>query len=292
MTTRGRTAADKGQRPLPLPPQPALRRRDKSGLRFGHNSPLQYLRLLEELWEVIQSIGPECWAYGTTAAALKGFDGFELSKPFHLAVPYNRAPHRLGHVVHRMKSYNKLDVDNVHGIPCLSATRTLIEIARTETPKRLTAALDSAIRDGLTTDDFLHRRMSELRTRGRPGLDKLLRVMAGAELSRGGHSWLERTFLELLGELGLPRPATQQVVAQRRNKIIRVDCRFPGTNVIIELLGYEHHRTRMQMENDAERLNRLQLDGFAAMQFTYHHVVSKAPVMIETLRELLPIRAA
>ncbi len=292
MTTRRRDAADKGQRPFSSPTEPALRSRDKSGLRIGQNSPLQYLRLLEELWDVIQSIGPPCWAYGATAAALKGFDGYELSTPFQLVVPYNRAPHRVDVVVHRMKTFNKLDVDSVHGIPCLSATRTLIEIARTESPKRLTAALDSAIRDGLTTEDFLHRRMMELRTRGRPGLDKLLRVMAGAELARGGHSWLERTFLELLGELGLPRPVTQQVMAQRQHKIIRVDCRFPDTNVIVELLGYEHHRTTMQMENDAERLNRLQLNGFAAMQFTYRHVVSRAAVMVDTLYELLPPRVA
>jgi len=81
-------------------------------------------------------------------------------------------------------------------------------------------------------------------------------------------------------------------MAQRRQKIIRVDCRFPDTNVIVELLGYEHHRTAMQMENDAERLNRLQLNGFAAMQFTYHHVVSKAPIMVETLQDLLPPKVA
>lgn len=287
MTKGRRDAADKGQRPLSLPTESALRSRDKSGLRIGHNSPLQYLRLLEELGKVIQSIGAPCWAYGHTAAALKGFDGYELSRPFQFAVPYNRAPHRVDHVVHRIKTFNNLDFDNVYGIPCLSATRTLIELARTETPKQLTAALDSAIRDGLTTEDFLHRRMMELRARGRKGLDKLLQVMAGAELSRGGHSWLERTFLEMLGELGLPRPVTQKVMAQRRNKIVRVDCHFPGTNVIVELLGYEHHRTPMQMENDAERLNRLQLDGFAAMQFTYNHVVTRSAVMLDTLEEVL-----
>ena len=81
-------------------------------------------------------------------------------------------------------------------------------------------------------------------------------------------------------------------MAQRQNKLIRVDCRFPDTNVIVELLGYEHHRTPMQMENDAERLNQLQLHGFVAMQFTYQHVVTKAAVMTETLYELLPPRVA
>ena len=294
MTPHRRAAAAEGQRSLtpPTVAEPALRSRDKSGLRIGHHPPLKFLRLLDELRAVIESIGPPCWAYGTTDCALLGFDGFELSKPFHLAVPLHRAPHRVDHVVHRMKTYNQLDLDTVHDIPCLSATRALIEIARTETPKRLTGALDSALRDGLTSEDFLHRRMADLRTRGRPGIEKLIKVMAGAELSKGGHSWLERAFLDLLGELGLPRPITQQVVATRRSKLIRVDCRFPDTNVIVELLGYEHHRTPMQMQNDSERVNRLQLDGFAAMQFTYNHVVTRSPVMIETLYELLPPRAA
>lgn len=294
MATRRRNAAAEGQRSLmPLAAaEPALRSRDKSGLRIGHHPPLKLLRLLDELRAVITSIGPPCWAYGTTASALLGFDGFELSKPFHLVVPLHRAPHRFDLVVHRMKTYNKLDLDTVHEIPRLSATRALIEIARTETAKRLTAALDSAVRDGLTTDDFLHRRMMELRKRGRPGVDKLLAVMAGAELSKGGHSWLERRFLELIAELGLPRPITQQVVATRRSKLIRVDCRFPDTNVIVELLGYEHHRTPMQMQDDSERLNRLQLDGFVAMQFTYSDVVSRSPLMVETLHEMLPSRAA
>ncbi len=294
MATRRRNAAAEGQRSLtPLAAaEPALRSRDKSGLRIGHYLPLKFLRLLDELRAVIASIGPPCWAYGTTASALLGFDGFELSKPFHLVVPLHRAPHRIDLVVHRMKTYNQLDLDTVHEIPCLSATRALIEIARTETAERLTAALDSAVRDGLTTDDFLHRRMMELRTRGRPGVDKLLAVMAGAELSKGGHSWLERRFLELIDELGLPRPITQQVVATRRSKLIRVDCRFPDTNVIVELLGYEHHRTPMQMQDDSERLNRLQLDGFAAMQFTYSDVVSRSQLMVETLYEMLPPSAA
>ncbi|HRA84796.1 MAG TPA: hypothetical protein PLT40_10730 [Ilumatobacteraceae bacterium] len=290
MANGRRDAVTQGQRSLTpsRAVEPALRSRVNSGIRIGQHPPLKFLRLLDELREVIDSVGSPCWAYGTTASALLGFDGFHLAKPFHLVVPINRAPHRVDHIVHRMRTYNQLDLGSVHGIPSLSATRTLIELARTEATKRLTTALDSAVRDGLTTDDFLHRRMMELRRRGRPGLDKLLAVMAGAELSKGGHSWLERSFLDLLGELGLPRPITQQVVATRRQKLVRVDCRFPGTNVIVELLGYAFHRTPMQMQNDAERLNRLQLDGFTAMQFTYHDVVTTSPVMVATLHEALP----
>jgi len=259
----------------------------RSGPRISGMQPhifLQSLRLLEAL---VDSIDGERWVSGPSGAALLGFDGYSLKPPFDLVIPNGRRIHRGQHRIHRLRSINLLDTSTAMGLPCLSATRLLIELAATETPRRLTAALDSALRDGLTSEDFLHRRMVELRTRGRSGLDRLLAVLAGSELSRGGHSFLERAFLELLGELGLPLPVTQQVVAARAKKLIRVDCRFSGTNVVVELLGYQWHRTPMQMQADAERLNRLQLDGFLAMQFTYHDVVTRAPMMLASLEEAL-----
>lgn len=260
--------------------------------RSSDRATLRFLRNLDKLRAVLESIGPPCWASGPTGSALLGFDGYELTAPFHIAVPNARAPHRVAHVVHRLRDIDRLDTTTAYDLPCLSATRTLIELAASETPKRLTAALDSALRDGGTSEDFLHRRIVALRRRGRPGLAKLLAVIGGSELSRGGHSYLERTFLELAAELGLPKPDTQQVVAKRRTKLIRVDCRFPGAKVVIELLGYEFHRTRMQMQDDSERLNRLQLDGFVAIQFTYTDVVTRSLHLRTTLAEIGPSLAA
>ena len=70
---------------------------------------------------------------------------------------------------------------------------------------RLSACVDSAIRDGLTSEDFLHRRLVELRTKGRAGLGELLDVLAGIDPGQGGHSWLEREFLRRIAAAGLPR---------------------------------------------------------------------------------------
>jgi hypothetical protein len=86
-----------------------------------------------------------------------------------------------------------------------SPTRTLIDIAAHEAPARLSAALDGALRDGLTSEDHLHRRIAALRTKGRYGIPSLLDVLAGQEVTRGGHSWLEREFLGLAAAAGLPR---------------------------------------------------------------------------------------
>ncbi len=257
------------------------------GIRIQGDPPLAFLRKLQQLEELVASIGPACWVSGPTAAAILGLDGFTLKAPFHVTVPRARRVHRHQHLVHRARSIARLDTTTAMGLPCLSATRLLIELAASETPRRLTAALDSALRDGLTSEDFLHRRLIELRSRGRSGIDRLLSVIAGSELSRGGHSYLERTFLEVIDELGFQHPATQQVLAQRKKRLVRVDCHFPGTNVVVELLGYQFHRTPMQMQDDAERVNRLQLDGFVVMQFTYADVVTRSAVMQETLAEAL-----
>lgn len=80
---------------------------------------------------------------------------------------------------------------------------------------------------------------------------------------------------------------TQAVVGQRKLRLIRVDCRFSGTNVVVELLGYRFHRTVMQMQNDAERMNRMILDGLHPLQCTYVDVASESPVMLASIREAL-----
>lgn len=257
------------------------------GIRIQGDQPLQFVRKLQALEQLVHSIAQPCWVSGPTAAALLGFDGFTLKAPFHVTVPRGRRVERHLHVVHRTRSLSRLDTTTAMGLPCLSATRLLIELAATETPRRLTTALDSALRDGLTSDEFLHRRLVELRGRGRSGCARLLEVIAGSEMSRGGHSYLERAFLELLAELGYPRPLTQQVLAKRKKRLVRVDCHFPGTNVVAELLGYQWHRSPMQMQEDSERLNRLQLDGYLGLQFSYTDVVTRSATMLADLREAL-----
>ena len=71
---------------------------------------------------------------------------------------------------------------------------------------------------------------------------------------------------------GLPRPDVQVIVGKRGTKLIRVDCRFPGTPEVVELLGYRFHRTELQMRNDAERMNKMIAQGLLPTQFTYVHV--------------------
>jgi hypothetical protein len=249
------------------------------------SSPLLAESDLGLLQALMIDIGGQVWACGPTAAALHGFDGYQLRAPFHLLIERNRRLQRSGHVIHSTRTLPLIDRATVHGFTVTSATRSIIDLAATDSALRVTAALDSALRDGLTAETFLHQRISALQTRGRSGCAQLLAIIEGVEASRGGQSWLERRFLELVLAAGLPRPETQVVLSRAQDRTVRVDCLFRSGRIVVELLGYRWHRSRDQMQRDAERMNRLQLDGWRVIQFTYSDVNERQSSIEATLRE-------
>ncbi|MCU1398717.1 MAG: hypothetical protein JWN62_1826 [Acidimicrobiales bacterium] len=272
-----------------------LRSRDQSGnlVKIGRNtysSPFVERTPRADLHALLLDVGDPVFASGPTSAALHGFDGFSLKAPFHVIVPRGRAPQRVGHFVHTSTDLERIDVETTSdGIPVITPTRALIDLARLVTPAALTGALDSALRDGKTSEDFLHRRIAALRGKGRHSLPALVDVIAGAEIIRGGQSWLEREYLSSAAKAGLPRADAQVVLTRAGDRLVRVDCRYPGTRVIVELLGYRWHRSKAQMQRDTERMNRLQLDGFIVLQFTYHDVVERCAEVVALVR--LALRA-
>jgi hypothetical protein len=251
-------------------------------------SPFVEATPLAELAAFVLDCGEGAVASGPTAAALHELDGFELAPPWHVTVRRGRLVRRAGHCVHTTIDLEPVDRTRVQGIPVMTAARSLIDAARHLSRPRLTIALDSALRDRKVTEDLLHARIVALRSSGRHGIPKLLAVIDGAEAARGGHSWLERRFLELCAAAALPRPVTQQVSGRAKDRLVRVDCRFPGTPVIVEVLGYRWHRgNRSRFNRDAERVNALVLQGYLVLQFTYDHVVAEPGWVVEQVRTAL-----
>ena len=131
-----------------------------------------------------------------------------------------------------------------------------------------------------------------LRARGRFGIPRLLEAIEGVEAIRGGHSFLERRFLRLLFDAGLPLPETQPVLARAGGRLVRVDFRFTGTPVVVEVLGYRYHRSTKQMNRDAERMNALLAEGLRPYQFTYEQVVHSPEDVLREARRALAIPEA
>lgn len=232
---------------------------------------------------MILDVGEPAWATGTTAAALLGFDGFQLRSPFEILLPRGRDLERPNMRRRTSNTVPLIDRDRVDGIPVTSGARTIIELARDHSNSDLAVAIDSAIRDRLVSEDLLHRRIVGLRAKGRFGLPRLHAVLAGFEVTRGGHSWLERRFLQLCAEHGLPRPTCQVTLSKAGDELVRVDFRFEGTPVVVEVLGYRFHGAKQQ-SRDVARLNALLRDGYLPYQVTYGQLVETPHDVIATIR--------
>ncbi len=241
---------------------------------------------------LIASSGTGCLASGPTAAALHRLPGFRLRPPFDVIVPRGRFVSRVGHRVHTSTDLALLDRADICGIPVLSPTRTVIDLARTEPVEGLERVVQAAFDSGISSEDFLFRRIGALRRSGRYGIPALVEVLAGNELRRGGRTWLEAEVLRLLLVAGVPTPSTEVVLARRATKLVRVDFHWPKTGVVLEALGYRWHRSAPQMQVDAERMNALQLAGQLVLQCTYRDVVAGAATVIGDLRRALALDRA
>jgi len=163
----------------------------------------------------------------------------------------------------------------------------MIDLARVESAERLRFAYDSGLRDGRLNESLLHRRVVALRSSGRHGIPRLLEAIEGSEIVSGAHSWLERAFLRLIADAQLPRPDTQVVLSRAQDRLVRVDFRFPTTEVVVEVLGYRYHRTPDQLRRDTARMNALLTDGYRPYQLTYDQIVDQPESVIAEVRSAL-----
>ena len=251
-------------------------------------SPFVERTALGDLAALVADCGPGAVASGPTAAAVYGWDGFALEPPYHVTIGRGRLVKRSGHHIHTTLDLDPIDCTRVKGIPIFTAERELVDLSRYVPRPRLSVAVDCALRDRVTTEDRIHERVVALRTSGRHGVTKLIDAIEGAEITRGGHSWLERRFLQVCRRGRIPRPVTQQVVTGSKDRLVRVDFRFRDTMVIVEVLGYRWHRgSRAQLNRDVERINALLRAGFHPLQFTYDHVTAQPDWVINQIRGTL-----
>ena len=90
-------------------------------------------------------------------------------------------------------------------------------------------------------------------------------------------SELEKGFLRLLDEHGLPRPRTN--IDRQGDK---VDCHWAHLDLTIELLSYRFHMSRWGFENDTTRRRRSKYLGF-----TWGDVFERGAQTVAELRPLL-----
>lgn len=231
------------------------------------------------------ALGSSAWVSHEAAAGLHGLD--RAGEAVDFTVP--RAGRRGSPPVpvHTTGMVGPLDVVDVDGFRCSSATRTIIDLAATDiSVVRLEAAIDSSVRLGLSAPLVIVSRLAVLRGPGRHGARLLDRLLVDA----GGESRLERLFLGLVRRAGIPRPVTQRVVRADGKHVARVDFLFAAHRVVVEVSGRVGHSSPADRRRDAQRRNELIDLGHAVFEYTWADVTERPDHVVATLRSRLASR--
>jgi very-short-patch-repair endonuclease len=176
------------------------------------------------------------------------------------------------------------DITTVDGISCTSVARSLFNLAGLipeVSAEIVRGAVDDAIRLGKASDAWLWWRLEKLRCRGRNGVSNLEAIL----VQRGGgevtESWLEREFLRVLREAGLPIPRCQRRIRAAGAFVARVDFLYDELGIVIEVTGAKGHSSREQRAQDATRRNRLGMQGLLVLEFTFEQVVGDRSAVAE-----------
>lgn len=85
---------------------------------------------IADLAALVLDCGRQAFVSGPTAAALHGFDGFQLKAPFHVTIVRGRNVQRVHHHVHTTTELPQIDRATVSQLSTMSAARTLIDMSR------------------------------------------------------------------------------------------------------------------------------------------------------------------
>lgn len=169
-------------------------------------------------------------------------------------------------------------------IPVTSVARTLVDLAAVLSVDELARVCHEAGVRHRTTPKHVAAALARCpRARGATKLRRVIHGDVPVSLSV-----LERRFLALLRDAGLPLPVTNRPAGGRR-----VDCRWPEHRLTVELDSYRYHSSRHAWEQDRRREREARARGDDFRRFTYGDVFeSPGPMLRELRRALLPTRPA
>ncbi len=203
-----------------------------------------------------------------------------IEGPVHVTVRHGRRTH-VGIVLHRTRDPDR---DLRHGIPVTRPSRTVLTLAASLPARPLERAIERADRLGLLDIAELTRLCEA--SRGRKGTVRLSSLLARYRPLPDTRSELERRFLRLCREAGLPRPAVNVPVAG-----LEVDFLWREARLVVELDGYTFHRDRGSFERDRRRDVALQLAGYRVVRVTHWRLTDEREAMVAELRGLLGLAA-
>lgn len=229
----------------------------------------------------VLSCGPQALLSHRSAAALWGI-AKDAEREIEVVVPGEQRRRRPGIRLRRRADLSAEHRREVRGIPITDPVSTLVDLASCVVEWRVEKAINDADRLGLIGVEALRTQVASLPPR--PGMACLRRLLGCDALTDTG---LERRFLDIVREAGLPMPVTQAWVNG-----FRVDFYWPDLGLVVEADGWRHHRTPGEQATDHRRDQVHAKAGLKTLRFAEKHVRHEPGQVKATLsavmRRLLP----
>ena len=233
----------------------------------------------QRLLAALNDAGATAVASHQSAALLHKFDGFTC-EAIELTVPRCRRSITIDGLLHS-SAVPLIDRCQIEGFACTTPARTIIDLSAQSRMTSLENAVDTGIRSGGTSAQFLAKRLAGLRGSGRSGV----RLLDSVLLDAGGANALERRFLRLCRLSDLPRPKTQVTYRASGKVVARVD--FDFGELIVEVDGQISHSSPRQRQHDAARRRALSRLGRTVYTFTYQDVFNRPADVMSEVRAVL-----
>src|SRR3954447_13610024 len=200
----------------------------------------------------------------SSAAALWRI-GHEQRGLVEISVPSSSRRRRPGIQIHRRPSLNlQRDLTREYGIPVTTPIQTLIDRSLRLDRQGVERMINEADKYNLTHPPQL-REALDARS-GEPGVAKL-RFILDRRTFRLTKEELERRFLPLVRNAGLPTPLTGQFVNE-----FEVDFYWPDLGLVVETDGLRYHRTPSEQARDRLRDQAHTAAGLTQLRFTHEQV--------------------
>jgi very-short-patch-repair endonuclease len=182
--------------------------------------------------------------------------------------------------LHRTHSLDARDTTKHQGIPITTVHRTLLDVAADAPQRHLERALAQAERLQL----YDHRAIEEVieRSNGHRGTKRLaLAIQSDPAWTR---SDLEIRMRNFVRRHGLPHARFNHVVDAPDHPQLEVDLYFPAHGLVVEIDGWETHRTRQAFESDRAKDAALTAAGYTVMRFTWRQLRDDPQTVAERIR--------
>jgi predicted transcriptional regulator of viral defense system len=236
----------------------------------------------------VLACGPDAVLSHRSAAYLWGLvDSWEA--PIDVTAPNRRGRSPEGVAAHKDGSLQPIDKTTVHGIPCTTVARTILDFAGVEPDWRVRKVVAQG--EVLQILDKGKLRALLKRSRRRRGVARVRLILDTIHpLTKRTRSELERLFLEMCAKRSVPEPEVNIWLPAPDGNRYQADFLWRDQGLIVEADSRRFHDTDSAFVSDRKRRQQLELAGWRVSQCTWEEVEQEPRRLALTVQGLLAQR--